>query len=48
MGITAGAEPKAADPVALPIKGFQQSELRRQYDLMPDGKGFVMLFPAAK
>lgn len=36
------------EPVALPISGFQQTEMRRQYDLMPDGKGFVMLFPVAR
>ncbi|HTC44561.1 MAG TPA: hypothetical protein VK696_05875 [Steroidobacteraceae bacterium] len=46
MDIDTGTEPKAGDPTALPIKGFQQSELRRQYDLTPDGKAFVMLFPA--
>lgn len=45
MPVTTGAEPKAGDPVALPIRGFQQGELRRQYDLTPDGKGFVMLLP---
>ena len=47
MDIATSGEPKAGDPVALPIKGFEQGELRRQYDLTPDGKGFVMLFPAA-
>jgi Tol biopolymer transport system component len=47
LNITAGAEPRASDPVALPIKGFQQTELRRQYDLTPDGKGFVVLMPLA-
>lgn len=47
MSITTGAEPRAGDPAALPIKGFQQGDLRRQYDLMPDGKGFIMLFPAS-
>jgi Tol biopolymer transport system component len=46
MDIDTRGDPKAGDPSALPIKGFQQSDLRRQYDLMPDGKGFVMLFPA--
>jgi len=46
MDIDTSGEPKAGDPTALPIKGFQQSDLRRQYDLMPDGKGFLMLFPA--
>src|ERR1700733_5456916 len=45
MDIATSGEPKVGDPVALPIKGFLQGELRRQYDLTPDGKGFVMLFP---
>ena len=41
-----GAElPKASEPKALPISGFQQGDLRRQFDLMPDGKRFLMLFP---
>lgn len=43
-----GAEPRASEPVVLPVTGFQQGELRRQYDLTPDGRGFVMLFPAAR
>jgi Tol biopolymer transport system component len=47
MDVTIGAEPRAAAPVQLPISGFQQGDLRRQYDLTPDGKAFVMLFPAA-
>jgi Tol biopolymer transport system component len=34
----------ADEPVALPIKGFIQGPLRRQYDLTPDGKQFLMLF----
>jgi eukaryotic-like serine/threonine-protein kinase len=36
---------RSSAPVQMPISGFQQGDLRRQYDLMPDGKGFVMLFP---
>ncbi len=41
-----GAEvPKAGKPKGLPIRGFQQGDLRRQFDLMPDGKRFLMLFP---
>ena len=32
-------------PVALPIRGFIQGNARRQYDLMPDGKQFLMMFP---
>lgn len=43
-----GAEvPKAGKPKGLPIRGFQQGELRRQFDLTPDGKRFLMLFPRA-
>ena len=35
------------DPVPLPIQGFVQGtgNNRRQYDLMPDGKQFIMMFP---
>lgn len=41
-----GAEaPKTGEPKALPIRDFQQGDLRRQFDLMPDGKHFLMLFP---
>lgn len=39
--------PRPGQPVALPITGFQQGDLRRQYDLLPDGSGFLMLFPVA-
>lgn len=35
---------EAADPVALPISGFHQGEYRRQYELMPDGRRFLMLY----
>lgn len=45
MDIATSGEPKAGDPVPLPIKGFRQGELLRQYDLTPDGTGFVMLIP---
>ncbi len=45
---TAAEMPKIGEPVELPIRGFQQGDLRRQYDLMPDGKGFVMLFPVTR
>lgn len=34
-----------ADPVALPIKGFAQAEYRRQFDLMPNGRQFLVLVP---
>jgi Tol biopolymer transport system component len=33
------------DPTPLPIKGFAQAEYRRQFDLMPGGRQFLMLFP---
>jgi serine/threonine-protein kinase len=36
---------QASAPTGLPITGFQQGDLRRQFDLMPDGKAFLMLFP---
>jgi len=32
-------------PAPLPIRGFIQGNARRQYDLMPDGKQFLMMFP---
>ncbi len=41
----AGGEIRGSEARVLPIKGFQQGDLRRQYDLTPDGRGFVMLFP---
>lgn len=34
-----------AEPTPLPIKGFAQAEYRRQFDLMPNGRQFLMLFP---
>jgi eukaryotic-like serine/threonine-protein kinase len=40
------ANPAApAEPRALPVKGFAQAEYRRQFDLMPNGRQFLMLFP---
>jgi Tol biopolymer transport system component len=35
------------EPMPLPIKGFAQAEYRRQFDLMPDGRQFLVLFPIA-
>jgi Tol biopolymer transport system component len=35
-------------PVPLPIKGFAQGEYRRQFDLLPNGRQFVMMFPVAE
>jgi hypothetical protein len=36
---------KAGDPVRIPISGFIQDPARRQYDITPDGKQFLMKFP---
>jgi Tol biopolymer transport system component len=35
------------EPVALPIKGFAQAEYRRQFDLMPNGRQFLVLIPVS-
>jgi len=43
--VNLAAPSPTGDPVALPIKGFAQGEYRRQFDLMPNGRQFVMLFP---
>jgi Tol biopolymer transport system component len=36
----------AAKPAPLPIAGFIQGAARRQYDSTPDGRQFLMMFPA--
>jgi Tol biopolymer transport system component len=33
------------EPTPLPIRDFAQAEYRRQFDLMPNGRQFLMLFP---
>ena len=39
------ASPSANEPpMALPVQGFVQGEFRRQFDVMPDGRRFLMLF----
>ena len=35
----------AGAPQTLPIRGFQQGDLRRQFDLLPDGRQFLLLYP---
>jgi len=35
------------EPAVLPIKGFAQAEYRRQFDLMTDGRRFLLLLPIA-
>lgn len=47
IDLTLGSEARASEPAALPITGFQQGDLRRQFDLTPDGKSFLMMFPVA-
>ena len=42
--ISTGPTFTASTPRELPILGFVQGPLRRQYDLMPDGKQFLMMF----
>lgn len=34
-----------SEPVALPITGFAQAEYRRQFDLLPNGREFLVLIP---
>jgi Tol biopolymer transport system component len=34
-----------SEPTPLPIKGFAQAEYRRQFDLMPGGRQFLVLVP---
>lgn len=36
------------EPTPLPIVGFAQAEYRRQFDLMPDGRQFLVLFPVIR
>jgi len=45
LAVNLAAPASSGDPVALPIKGFAQGEYRRQFDLMPNGTAFLMLFP---
>jgi hypothetical protein len=35
----------AGTTTALPLSGFVQGQGRRQFDITPDGKQFLMLFP---
>jgi Tol biopolymer transport system component len=36
---------KRGEPVPLPVRGFVQAEYRRQFDLMPGGRAFLLLIP---
>jgi Tol biopolymer transport system component len=46
--ITLGSSPTVGTPTPLPIKGFLQGGGRRMYDITPDGKQFLMLFPTER
>ena len=37
-----------SEPTPLPIQGFVQAEYRRQFDLMPDGRQFLVLAPMGR
>jgi eukaryotic-like serine/threonine-protein kinase len=37
----------SVEPIPLPIKGFVQAEYRRQFDLMPNGRQFLVLIPVS-
>lgn len=41
--LAAGETPRTGEPEPLPITDFVQGDLRRQFDLMPDGRRFVLL-----
>lgn len=38
-------EPRIGESSHLPVRGFQQGYRRRQFDVMPDGSGFLLLYP---
>jgi Tol biopolymer transport system component len=46
LTVNPSAPSSGGDPIPLPIEGFVQGEYRRQFDLMPGGRSFLMLFPA--
>ena len=39
-----GEQPALGKAVGLPVSGFIQPLIRRNYDMMPDRKSFLMLF----
>jgi hypothetical protein len=45
LAINVSDPSSTSEPVALPIKGFAQAEYRRQFELLPNGRQFLMLFP---
>jgi Tol biopolymer transport system component len=47
LSVNAKEMSSRAEPTPLPIKGFAQAEYRRQFDLLPNGRQFLMLFPVS-
>ena len=45
VGLNLDGPAPTGPPVALPIKGFAQAEYRRQFDMMPGGREFLVLMP---
>jgi hypothetical protein len=39
-----GPQVSFGEPASMPITGYIQPLIRRNYDMMPDGKQFVMLY----
>jgi Tol biopolymer transport system component len=46
LGVNTKDPTASVQPTPLPIKGFVQAEYRRQFDLMPSGRQFLVLIPA--
>jgi len=44
LAIDTGSPSSNQPPLALPVQGFVQGEFRRQFDLLPDGRQFLLLF----
>jgi hypothetical protein len=48
LAVNTKALSSSIEPSPLPIKGFAQAEYRRQFDLMANGRQFLMLFPIGR
>ena len=46
LTLNPAAPSSGGDAIPLPIRGFAQGEYRRQFELMPNGRQFLMPFPA--
>jgi len=46
LGVNTKDPTASVQPTPLPINGFVQAEYRRQFDLMPSGRQFLVLIPA--